>query len=46
MPADRTGLYIEMVKSINSGWIRFGNSGTETFHGQTTIAAFVRGLVK
>jgi NAD(P)H dehydrogenase (quinone) len=46
MPADRTGLYIEMVKSFNSGWIHFGNSGTETFHGQTTIAAFVRGLVK
>jgi NAD(P)H dehydrogenase (quinone) len=46
MPADRTGLYIEMVKSFNSGWIHFSNPGTETFHGQTTIAAFVRGLVK
>jgi len=30
-PADRTGLYIEMVKSFNSGWIHFGNSGTERF---------------
>jgi uncharacterized protein YbjT (DUF2867 family) len=46
MPADRTGLYIEMVKSFNSGWIHFGNSGTETFHGQTTIRAFAQGLVK
>jgi NAD(P)H dehydrogenase (quinone) len=46
MPANRTGLYIEMVKSFNSRWIHFGNPGTETFHGQTTIAAFVRGLVK
>jgi NAD(P)H dehydrogenase (quinone) len=46
MPANRTGLYIEMVKSFNSGWIHFGNSGTETFHGQTTIEAFAQGLVK
>lgn len=46
MPADRTRLYIEMVKSFNSGWIHFGNSETETFHGQTTIAAFVQGVVK
>jgi NAD(P)H dehydrogenase (quinone) len=46
MPADRTGLYIEMVKSFNSGWIHFGNAGTETFHGQTTITAFAQGLVK
>ncbi len=46
MPADRTGLYIEMVKSFNSGWIHFGNSGTETFYGQTTIEAFAQGLVK
>ncbi len=46
MPADRTGLYIEMVKSFNSGWIHFGNAGTETFHGQTTIEAFAQVLVK
>lgn len=31
MPGERTGLYVEMVKSINSGWIHFGNSGTEKF---------------
>src|ERR1700677_92660 len=45
-PGDRTGLYIEMVKSFNSGWIHFGNSGTEKFHGPTTIEAFARELVK
>lgn len=43
-PADRTGMYIEMVKSFNSSWIHFGNPGTETFHGPTTIQDFVRGL--
>jgi NAD(P)H dehydrogenase (quinone) len=40
MPADRTGLYIEMVKSFNSGWIHFGNPGAEIFNGPTTIQAF------
>jgi NAD(P)H dehydrogenase (quinone) len=44
--SDRTGLYIEMMKSFDSGWIRFGNLGTEVFHGQMTIEAFARGLVK
>jgi NAD(P)H dehydrogenase (quinone) len=44
MPAGRTGLYIEMVKSFNSGWIHFGNPGTETFHGPTTIEKFAEGL--
>jgi NAD(P)H dehydrogenase (quinone) len=46
MPGNRTGLYIEMVKSFNSGWIHFGNSGTERFHGQTTIETFAQELVK
>jgi len=46
MPADRTGLYIEMVKSFNSGWIHFGNPGTEKFHGPTTIRAFASRLEK
>jgi uncharacterized protein YbjT (DUF2867 family) len=45
-PADRTGLYIEMVKSFNSGWIHFGNPGTEKFHGPTTIEAFAQERVK
>lgn len=44
MPADRTGLYMEMVRSFNSGWIHFGNPGTETFHGPTSIDAFAAGL--
>jgi uncharacterized protein YbjT (DUF2867 family) len=46
MPADRTGLYIEMVKSFNSGWIHFGNPGTEKFHGPTTIEDFAQKWVK
>jgi NAD(P)H dehydrogenase (quinone) len=46
MPADRTGLYMEMVKSFNSGWIHFGNPGTEKFHGPTTIEAFAQQRVK
>lgn len=46
MPADRTDLYIEMVKSFNSGWIHFGKTGTESFHGPTTIEAFARDFVK
>ncbi|SEB51573.1 NmrA family NAD(P)-binding protein [Terriglobus roseus] len=43
-PADRTGLYIEMVKGFNSGWIHFGNPGTEAFHGPTTVEVFSRGI--
>jgi NAD(P)H dehydrogenase (quinone) len=46
MRADGTGLYIEMVKSFNSGWIHFGNPETEKFHGPTTIEAFAQKLVK
>jgi NAD(P)H dehydrogenase (quinone) len=45
-PADRTGLYIEMVKSFNSGWIHFGNPGVEKFYGPTTIREFARQSVK
>jgi len=45
-PADRTGPYIEMVKSFNSGWIHFGNPGTEKFHGPTMIEAFAQEIVK
>jgi uncharacterized protein YbjT (DUF2867 family) len=44
--ADRTGLYIEMVKSFNSGWIHFGNPGTEKFYGPTTIEVFAQERVK
>jgi NAD(P)H dehydrogenase (quinone) len=46
MPADRTGTYIEMVKSFNSGWIHFGVPGTEQFYGPTTIEAFAQANVK
>jgi NAD(P)H dehydrogenase (quinone) len=46
MPADRTHLYMEMVKSFNSGWIHFGNPETEKFHGPTTIETFAQGRVQ
>jgi uncharacterized protein YbjT (DUF2867 family) len=46
MPPDRTALYIEMVKSFNSGWIHFGNPGTERFHGPTTIEEFAQERVR
>jgi NAD(P)H dehydrogenase (quinone) len=46
MPADRTGLYIEMVKGFNSGWIHFGNPETEKFHGPTTIEVFAQKAIK
>ena len=45
-PVDRTGLYIEMVKSFNSGWIHFGNPETEKFYGSTTIQAFANKFAK
>ncbi|MEK6397244.1 MAG: NmrA family NAD(P)-binding protein [Terriglobus sp.] len=44
MPADRTGLYMEMVRGFNSGWIHFGNPGTEKFYGPTTIEVFAAGI--
>ena len=46
MPGDLTGPYIEMMKSSNSGWIHFGNPGTEKFYGPTTIDAFAQQAVK
>jgi len=46
MPADRTGLYIEMVKGFNSGWIHFGNPETEKFHGPTTIEVFAQKTIR
>jgi len=46
MPADRTGLYIEMVKGLNSSWIHFGNPETEKFHGPTTIEVFAQKMVR
>jgi NAD(P)H dehydrogenase (quinone) len=46
MPADRTGLYIEMVNSFNSGCIHFGNPGTEKFHLPTTIEVFAKQFIQ
>lgn len=46
MPADGTGLYIEMVESFNSGWIYFGNVHTETLYGPTTAEAFAQKFIR
>jgi NAD(P)H dehydrogenase (quinone) len=45
MPADRSGAYIEMVDSLNSGWIDFGVPGTEQFKGTTDLMTTVKALV-
>lgn len=39
-PAGGTGLYEEMMDSINSGWIHAGNPGTEPVPATLTPAAF------
>jgi uncharacterized protein YbjT (DUF2867 family) len=45
MPADRSGAYIEMVDSLNSGWIDFGVPGTEHTKGTTDLVSTVKALV-
>ena len=44
MPADRSGAYIEMVDSLNSGWIDFGVPGTEQIKGTTDLVTTVKSL--
>jgi hypothetical protein len=44
MPADRSGAYIEMVDSLNSGWIDFGVPGTEHIKGTTDLVTTVKAL--
>jgi NAD(P)H dehydrogenase (quinone) len=44
MPADRSGAYIEMVDSLNSGWIGFGVAGTEQAKGTTDLVTTVKAL--
>jgi NAD(P)H dehydrogenase (quinone) len=44
MPADRSGAYIEMVDSLNSGWINFGVPGTEHAKGATDLVTTVKAL--
>jgi len=46
MPPDRSGAYIEMVDSLNSGWIDFGAPGTEHFKGNTDLVTTVEMLSK
>jgi uncharacterized protein YbjT (DUF2867 family) len=44
MPADRSGAYIEMVDSLNSGWIDFGVPGTEQAKGTIDLVTTVKAL--
>jgi NAD(P)H dehydrogenase (quinone) len=45
MPAERSGNYIEMLDSVNSGWIDFGVPNTEPIRGTTDLLTTVRSLV-
>jgi NAD(P)H dehydrogenase (quinone) len=44
MPADRSGAYIEMLDSFNSGWIDFGVANTEHIKGTTDLLTTVKSL--
>jgi NAD(P)H dehydrogenase (quinone) len=44
MPADRSGAYIEMVDSLNSGWIDLGVPGTEQAKGTIDLVTTVKAL--
>jgi NAD(P)H dehydrogenase (quinone) len=44
LPADRSGAYIEMVDSLNSGWIDLGVPGTERTKGTTDLVTAVKAL--
>jgi NAD(P)H dehydrogenase (quinone) len=44
MPADRSGAYIELVDSINSGWIHFGVPETEHVEGTIDLVTTVKAL--
>jgi NAD(P)H dehydrogenase (quinone) len=45
MPADRSGAYIEMLDSFNSGWIDFGVPHTEHIKGTVDLLTTVKALV-
>ncbi|ADV84866.1 NmrA family NAD(P)-binding protein [Terriglobus saanensis] len=45
MPEGRTEPRAEMVDGFNSGWIHFGNPGTEKFTGTTTLTTMISKLV-
>jgi NAD(P)H dehydrogenase (quinone) len=44
MPSDRSGAYIELVDSINSGWIHFGVPETEHVKGTIDLVTTVKTL--
>ncbi len=46
IPADRSGAYIEMTDSFNSGWINFGAPGTEHVKGTIDLDTAVKSLTR
>ncbi len=44
IPAERSGAYIEMLDSFNSGWIDFGVSNTEHIKGTAELLNTVKSL--
>jgi NAD(P)H dehydrogenase (quinone) len=44
IPADRSGAYIEMLDSFNSGWIDFGVAGTEHVKGTIDLHTAVKSM--
>jgi NAD(P)H dehydrogenase (quinone) len=44
IPADRSGAYIEMLDSFNSGWIDFGVPNTEHIRGSADLLTTVQAL--
>lgn len=44
LPADRSGAYIELLDSFNSGWIDFGVANTEHIKGSVDLLTTVRSL--
>ena len=46
IPADKSGAYIEMLDSFNSGWIDFGVAGTEHIKGTIDLLTNVKSLAE
>ena len=44
IPAERSSAYLEMVDSINSGWINFGVPGTEHMKGVIDLVTTIKAL--
>lgn len=45
MPADKSGVYIEMLDDFNNGWIHFNVPGTEHLQGTIDLDTNMKSLV-